>query len=301
MVSSVPPALKKPRLEAEPTREVTSSPMEVPTVAGTSGVVPGQTGFRQYFLNIYRAVTSIFEGLTVTKSWLFRRPFTVQYPDKIEKPVQEMLPPTYRGILEVDLGLCTGCMLCTRNCPIGTIDIKVGKNTETGVREISKFDVDMGQCMFCGLCVESCKFKALVHTTEFEATVQTPEELILHFVTTPQPVAKHKRGEEPERHRPGTILPEVIPAFGKRKPVFEKAPRREKPTGAKPADAKPADAKPADAKPADAKPTGTKPEGAKPEGAKPADAKPADAKPADAKPADAKPADVKPASEEPEK
>ena len=44
-----------------------------------------------YFGNIRRAVSSTFEGLTVTMSWMFRRPSTIQYPDRLEMPVQEAL------------------------------------------------------------------------------------------------------------------------------------------------------------------------------------------------------------------
>ena len=71
-----------------------------------------------YTKNIVETVTTIFEGMAITFSHLMRRPSTVQYPDRIEKPVQETLPLRYRGILEVDLDICTGCLACERVCPI---------------------------------------------------------------------------------------------------------------------------------------------------------------------------------------
>lgn len=175
-------------------------------------------GLRRYFSNIRRAVTSTFEGISVTMSWMFRRPMTIQYPDRIEKPVQEMLPENYRGVLEVDLDRCTGCLLCAKACPLGCIDISVCKNPATNEREFEKFDIDIGLCMYCGICAETCNFDALVHTSQFEATVSSPDQLTLKFVREPgQKVSKHKANEGPARKPRGSILREVIPGFGRRR------------------------------------------------------------------------------------
>ena len=176
---------------------------------------PGR-GLRAYAANVYRAVTSIFEGLVVTMSWMFRRPATIQYPDRIEKPVQEMLPEGWRGTLEVDLRRCTACLLCMRACPIGCITIEVQKNAETGGRELTRFDIDIGRCMYCGLCAEACNFDALSHTTEFETAVPNLAGLVLRFVKQPTPVAKVKPGEGPPRLPRGSVLPGVVPDYGRR-------------------------------------------------------------------------------------
>jgi len=170
----------------------------------------------EYFAAIGRAIATTFEGLSVTSSWFFRRPLTIQYPDKMDKPVQEQLPDGYRGILEVDLQRCTACALCQKTCPIGAVQVKAEKNAETGVREIVRFDIDMGRCMYCGLCSEACKFGALSHTTDFEGVEASPDGLILHFVRRPVPVAKAKPGEQPPRRPLGSILAEIVnPCFGR--------------------------------------------------------------------------------------
>jgi NADH-quinone oxidoreductase subunit I len=168
-----------------------------------------------YFGNIKRAVSSTFEGLTVTMSWMFRRPSTIQYPDRMEQSVQDSLPENYRGVLEVDLDRCTTCMLCQKACPLGCISIETCKHPEGG-REIQKFDIDIGLCMYCGLCEEACGFDALVHTNEFEASVTSPEQLMLRFVDREGRIAAKAKDLPPRRPR-GSILRSMIPSFGRRK------------------------------------------------------------------------------------
>ena len=72
----------------------------------------------RYFGNVSGTVQSFWHGLSITLSYLMRRPITTQYPDRTELPVRDMLPPRYRGFLEVDAAICTGCQACERACPI---------------------------------------------------------------------------------------------------------------------------------------------------------------------------------------
>ena len=46
-------------------------------------------------------------------------------------PVRDMLPPRYRGFLEVDTAICTGCQACERACPINCIQISLEKDPRT--------------------------------------------------------------------------------------------------------------------------------------------------------------------------
>ena len=84
-----------------------------------------------YFANIRESVATIFEGMAITASHFVRKPFTIQYPDRIDIPIQDQLPFRYRGILDVDLEICTGCLACERACPIDCIVIEAKKNKET--------------------------------------------------------------------------------------------------------------------------------------------------------------------------
>ena len=56
--------------------------------------------------HITDVVRTFWEGMSVTLSYMVRRPITVQYPDRTEKRVADTLPSRYRGLLEVDMNVC---------------------------------------------------------------------------------------------------------------------------------------------------------------------------------------------------
>jgi formate hydrogenlyase subunit 6/NADH:ubiquinone oxidoreductase subunit I len=156
------------------------------------------TAVREYLRGIGTAVATIFEGMAVTASHLIRKPYTVQYPDRMPVRVQDTLPFRYRGILEVDLEICTGCLACERACPIDCIVIACEKDPKTKNITISQFDIDIAKCMFCGLCSEPCPTGAIHHTTEFEGSDYSLESLIRRFVKEPVVAYKPKKGAEPD-------------------------------------------------------------------------------------------------------
>src|SRR5216683_456343 len=151
-----------------------------------------------YFRHIKDAVVSIFDGMAVTASHLIRKPYTIQYPDRIPIRVQDTLPFRYRGILDVDMEICTGCLACDRACPIDCIAIAIEKNAQTREILISQFDIDMAKCMYCGLCSEVCPTGSIHHTTEFEGADYSLESLIRRFITEPFVAYKPKKGPEPD-------------------------------------------------------------------------------------------------------
>jgi len=158
---------------------------------------------RRYFRNIKETVTSIFEGMTITFSHLVRKPYTVQYPDRMPMRIQDTLPFRYRGILEVDLEICTGCLACERACPIDCIVIDAVKDKQTKQMMLNRFDIDIAKCMYCGLCSEPCPTGSIHHTSEFEGADYSLESMLRRFVKTPVVAYKPKKGPE--------LDPEIAP------------------------------------------------------------------------------------------
>jgi NAD(P)H-quinone oxidoreductase subunit I len=152
----------------------------------------------EYFHNISNAVVSIYHGLAVTFSYMFRKPITIQYPDRVPKPVVEMLPSGFRGILEVDLQGCIGDLACMRRCPIDCIKIATERDPETKTLYLTRFDIDIARCMVCGLCSEACVTGAIRHSTEFEASTANVINLVMQYVKPGTRVAAYKivKGEE---------------------------------------------------------------------------------------------------------
>ncbi len=165
-----------------------------------------------YFNNIKNGIQSVFEGMSVTFASMFVRPVTVQYPEvditsneTIAKNYNSSLlgmPDNYRGILDVDLSLCTACGLCAKACPIECIVIDSVKCDKTKLvdgdgnpvnnrftqkealktRASTRFNINAGKCMYCGLCTMACPTEAIRHTKKFEFNKDNLNDLVLRFV-----------------------------------------------------------------------------------------------------------------------
>jgi formate hydrogenlyase subunit 6/NADH:ubiquinone oxidoreductase subunit I len=172
-----------------------------------------------YWASIWRSARSILEGMSITFSYLWKRPITVQYPE-VARPLNQTLPERYRGFLEVDMDICTGCKACERDCPINCITIDLVKVGD--VRAMTRFDIDMGKCMYCNICVESCPVpgrapgdaedtKCIRMTREFEGATDSFPDLTFRFVRPGDAAIpyKHKRGEVPPTPERGIIARQV--------------------------------------------------------------------------------------------
>jgi NADH-quinone oxidoreductase subunit I len=135
----------------------------------------------KYLVDLVKGIVSLFEGLGVTLKHCFRRPITLQYPEK--RPDVSL---RFRGrlVMPVDPATgdnrCTACMICVRACPNHSIDVEklIGEDGKPKPK-VSKYIYNLGSCMFCNLCVESCAFAAIIMSDEYETAVQNKTSLIM--------------------------------------------------------------------------------------------------------------------------
>lgn len=146
------------------------------------------TAVKEYLNNIKSTITTIFDGMSITFSYLFQKPITIEYPNRIKIPIQKQLPDRYRGFLQVDHRMCVCCELCVKACPINVIALDGVKVPGRKGKAPYYFYIDMSKCMFCGLCVEACPSSSIYFTTEFEGSVVDQKNLIFSYV--PEEIAK---------------------------------------------------------------------------------------------------------------
>lgn len=112
-------------------------------------------------------LVELIKGLRLTGSYLFKRKFTVQYPE--EKAPQS---PRFRGLHALRRypngeERCIACKLCEAVCPALAITIEA-EPREDGQRRTTRYDIDLTKCIFCGFCEESCPVDSIVETRIFE-------------------------------------------------------------------------------------------------------------------------------------
>ncbi len=114
-------------------------------------------------------IKSIFEGMMTVFKHLFKRPVTLDYPEK-----ERILNDAFRG--KFDVKNCIGCGVCKNVCPVGGIEFE--KNAEG---KVVSYKIDLKKCIFCGNCAYYCPVKAITMTKEYELATENPDELTLEF------------------------------------------------------------------------------------------------------------------------
>jgi NADH-quinone oxidoreductase subunit I len=110
----------------------------------------------------------LFQGLSVTGRYLFKKKFTVQYPEE-----RAPMSPRFRGLhaqrrYPNGEERCIACKLCEAVCPAQAITIEAEPRKEDGSRRTTRYDIDLFKCIFCGYCQESCPVDAIVETRVYE-------------------------------------------------------------------------------------------------------------------------------------
>jgi len=121
---------------------------------------------RNYIKSLF--LLELFKGLRLTGGYLWRKQFTIQYPEE-----RAPMSPRFRGLHalrrdENDEECCVGCKLCEATCPALAITIETGPREDDGSRRTTRYDIDLFKCIFCGYCVEACPVDAIVETRVFD-------------------------------------------------------------------------------------------------------------------------------------
>ncbi|HML24512.1 MAG TPA: 4Fe-4S dicluster domain-containing protein [Aggregatilinea sp.] len=104
---------------------------------------------------------------------LIKKPVTQRYPF-----VRLDAPERLRGQLHWDSTNCTGCQLCSKDCPADAIElITIDKKAK---QFVFRYHVD--RCTFCAQCVESCNKGCLsMANDEWELAALSREPMVLTF------------------------------------------------------------------------------------------------------------------------
>jgi NADH-quinone oxidoreductase subunit I len=118
-----------------------------------------------YFKSLF--LLELLRGLSVTGRYLFRKKFTVMYPEE-KAPVS----PRFRGLHALRRypngeERCIACKLCEATCPALAITIEA-EPRDDGSRRTTRYDIDLFKCIFCGYCQEACPVDAIVETRVYE-------------------------------------------------------------------------------------------------------------------------------------
>jgi len=140
-------------------------------------------GLSNYIKSLF--LLEMFKGMRLTGSYLWRKKFTIRYPEE-----RAPMSPRFRGLhalrrTEDEEECCVGCKLCEAVCPALAITIETGPREDDGSRRTTSYDIDLFKCIFCGYCEEACPVDAIIetricdyHFEERGENIMTKEELL---------------------------------------------------------------------------------------------------------------------------
>lgn len=121
---------------------------------------------------------AIVQGLLLTFKHIFKRKFTMQYPEqrREDMPIEKggLRGKNYRGLHRLNKDEqgrveCVACFMCATACPADCITI-VGEEAPWEDREKYPvvFEIDELRCIYCGMCEYACPVDAIELTPVYD-------------------------------------------------------------------------------------------------------------------------------------
>lgn len=117
-------------------------------------------------------------------------------------PARPQVTEHFRGRVQFDPTLCTGCAICKFRCTSRAITYSAGKGE-------FHWSYDPGQCTFCGRCVEGCKAHALSQDSACPPVYTNLGELKESYT-----VARKAPAARPPAVKPAVAPPSATPSTG---------------------------------------------------------------------------------------
>ncbi|MCZ6571792.1 MAG: NADH-quinone oxidoreductase subunit I [Planctomycetota bacterium] len=154
---------------------------------------------KNWFARIWHGLKTTLIGLSITVPYLFRKPYTLQYPEEVPD-----IPETERGLHNFEIDKCIACYQCAKICPVDCIAIEdeiKGKNAV-----LLKFEIDYTKCLFCALCCEPCPTECILMGPTFDLVGYTRDEVIIDYADR----------ENPRTWSAGEQIPYPIASFARK-------------------------------------------------------------------------------------
>ncbi len=134
------------------------------------------TAITNYIKSLF--LLELLKGMNLTGRYLFRRKFTIQYPEE-KTPMSHRFRGRHAQRRYANgEERCIACKLCEAVCPALAITIEAAPR-EDGSRRTTRYDIDLSKCIFCGFCEESCPVDSIVETRVFEYHGEQRSDLLM--------------------------------------------------------------------------------------------------------------------------
>lgn len=145
---------------------------------------------REWFRNVWNAVTTVAQGMGVTMGMMLRTYRRQTFTEPYEFPeAPNQVKARYRGFHRFDLTTCIGCDKCAVACPVDCIYIEKSKSPAGKGFQVDGFAIDYSKCMFCALCVEPCPVDCIFMGANYDLSGYTRDGCVVDFAKLPLEIA----------------------------------------------------------------------------------------------------------------